>query len=265
MAAVAVALGFWIGGATLPLHTLLTLMAAAICAVGFGNTVNDIVDVEGDRINHPTRPLPRGAVSPREARLYALLLAVAACALATHISYTHLAATALPLVLLLLYARYLKATPFAGNILVSLLVAYPLMYGGLATPFTAHLLVPALLAFLLNLCREIVKDVQDLAGDHATGTRTTAGIGITPLTAVLTVVGLVYLIPLWIPYLLGYFGHVYLVICAALVLPLHIVWLVLLLTVRTNRRWKAISLTLKLEMLSGLAALALDRLLLSPA
>jgi geranylgeranylglycerol-phosphate geranylgeranyltransferase len=264
MTSVAVALGFWIGGSSLNAPSLLLLIAAAGCAVGFGNAVNDIADVEGDRINHPERPLPRGAVTVREASLYATLLALAGCLFAAMVSAAHLLATAIPLLLLLTYARYLKATPFAGNILVSLLVAYPLIYGGLGAPFAEHLVLPALLAFLLNFCREIVKDIQDLEGDRATGARTTAGIGIRPLITILIALGLVYLAPLWFPHALGHFGWVYLVVCATLVVPLHATWLVILLAVRTEHRWRAVSMTLKVEMLSGLAALAADRLLLPP-
>ncbi|MBD3317074.1 MAG: hypothetical protein GF344_14905 [Chitinivibrionales bacterium] len=265
MTCIAVALGFWIGGAPLPPVFLLHLLGAACCAVGFGNTVNDIVDIEGDRINHPARPLPRNELSIHQAKLFALLLAAASCGLALSISTPHLLAASVPLLLLLLYARFLKPTLFAGNILVSFLVAYPLIYGGLGSTILSHLLIPAALAFLLNFCREIVKDIQDRKGDRATGAKTTAQIGIGPLNMILTILGLTYLIALWLPYALGHFGRIYLLFCATLVLPLHTAWLIIVFKARKERRWGTVSLILKLEMLSGLAALGVDRLFIPPA
>ncbi|RMF31346.1 MAG: hypothetical protein D6765_01890 [Bacteroidetes bacterium] len=94
----------------------------------------------------------------------------------------------LAVALLWVYARWLKRMPFWGNLLVSLFCAGVVALLWLAetegiarlralAPERAALLQVvfwafAALAFLANLFREIVKDLEDLEGDAAAGART---------------------------------------------------------------------------------------------
>jgi 4-hydroxybenzoate polyprenyltransferase len=57
-----------------------SLMAATLNAAS--NVLNQVHDLELDRINKPERPIPSGAVSPGAARAFALALYAAAIALA---------------------------------------------------------------------------------------------------------------------------------------------------------------------------------------
>jgi len=59
MTGAAVLLGSWLARSAAPLVSLFLLVAAAMSAVGFGNVINDIVDIETDRVSHPDRPLPK--------------------------------------------------------------------------------------------------------------------------------------------------------------------------------------------------------------
>jgi geranylgeranylglycerol-phosphate geranylgeranyltransferase len=224
MAALGVCLGFWLSGAQRSLLSLALMAISALCATGFGNCVNDINDVESDKINHPARPLPSGAITVLQASIVAAGCGLAALVLSATVSPTYCVATAIPLILLSLYAARLKATPLAGNILVSALVAYPLLYGAFEAPRLAYLAVPAMLAFLLNLSREIVKDVQDELGDRAQRLATTAVLSVPFLRIVITFVNILYVACMFLPYALGHFGLVYLGICLAAVLPLHLWW-----------------------------------------
>ncbi|MBD3393666.1 MAG: hypothetical protein GF418_16180 [Chitinivibrionales bacterium] len=258
MTAVAVALGFWVADSTRTLYALALLIVSAVCAVGFGNVVNDICDAEADRINHPNRPIPSGNMTIRSAAVWAVVLAAAALVSGGLVSRIHLLGCALPLFLLLAYALFLKGTPLAGNTVVSLLVAYALLYGGLGAPAFVHLMIPAFLAFLLNLSREIVKDMEDQAGDRLHGLLTTASLPLPALRALLVWLGIVYVLNLFIPSIAGHFGIVYLVVCA-LLLPLHVTWAAMLLR-RTDRHvLSRISSLIKWEMLGGMAAVAADR------
>lgn len=258
MSIVGVALGFWIADGHKPLYDLLFLFVATICALGYGNVINDIKDCEGDAINHPQRPLPQGKISKRNAFGYALLLAVISLAAGFGVSKMHGIAVLAPIMLLTLYTLSLKNTPLIGNILISLLVAYTLIFGGIGSARVIILIVPAVLAFQLNLCREIVKDIQDKTGDMQTGVRTTALLPDRILKTILLLLSLFYIPLVFAPVFLAHFGFVYLAVCVIIVLPIHLYWTLAILFKKGVHQAKRISALIKVEMIAGLAALAVD-------
>ena len=261
---IAVALGFWLGRGAFPARSviqLLLLVAAAGVAAAFGNVINDIHDIASDRISHPGRPLPRNEISRRAAWIYAALLALLSLLCAWFVTPLHAVATAVPLTLLAAYTLFLKATPLAGNILISLLVSYALLFGGLAAPLFDRLLIPALLAFLLNFMREIIKDVQDEPGDHLAGIRTTAVLPAAVIRTLIYYVTVLYCGLLFLPALLHQFGRVYALVCAAAVLPLCIAFTALFAGKNWRTKLSLLSILLKIEMAAGLAALAADQIL----
>jgi geranylgeranylglycerol-phosphate geranylgeranyltransferase len=260
MAAAATVLGFWLGRAVHPLR-LPFLVTAAACATAFGNVVNDLRDVATDRISHPDRPLPSGALDMISAVAYALILASTALATGFSASTAHGVGVLAALGLLLVYALVLKGVPLAGNVTVALLVAYPLLHGALGGSVLGRLWIPALLAFLLNVSREIVKDMEDAAGDHAAGYRTSAVLPPGLLRAAVGVCSLAYAGLLFLPARLGHFGSAYVFVCAAVALPLHLWRAAVLFSPRYRERLRLVSGLLKWEMLAGLAALAADELI----
>jgi geranylgeranylglycerol-phosphate geranylgeranyltransferase len=259
MTGIAVSLGFWLGRSTLPMPALFLLIIAGISAASFGNVINDLRDIVTDRISHCDRPLPKNELSIDNARVFAAYLTITSLGSAAFISMTHLAATALPLLFLVVYTRSLKAVPLAGNIVISLLVGYAILYGALGAPALDSLLVPAGLAFLLNLVREIIKDVQDWPGDRAAGIVTTAALPVKAIKTTIYAASGACLLLLFVPWMLEHFGKIYALICGSLVLPLQLVWLVIF----TKKNWRMklplLSLLIKLEMAAGLLALAADR------
>jgi geranylgeranylglycerol-phosphate geranylgeranyltransferase len=259
----AVILGIWIAApakiAVNPLQAVL-LMAAAMTAAAYGNVINDILDIKSDRISHPGRPLASGAMGIPAATAFAALLAAASLLCAAAVSAFHLTAALIPVILLTLYSIYFKRTRIAGNIIVASLVAYALLFGALPRPETKILIAPAVLAFLLNFCRELVKDVQDAAGDKATGWRTSAELPAGVIKGLLAGAAAVYgLIVLTPSLIFGHFGAVYTVICLLTVVPIHIYWVSMVFRGGVNKYSGRIGLLLKLEMVAGLLALGLDR------
>ena len=259
MASIGVVLGFWFSGANFPLINLILLIITAICALGYGNIINDIKDAEGDKINHPERPIPKGEISKTQALTFAILLAVISLVTSNTVSILHGVATLIPLLILTLYTLFLKGVPLLGNIVISMLVAYTLVFGGIGSPMVSVVVVPALLAFLLNLCREIVKDMQDKAGDLKVGVHTTAVLPDNILKAVLAIPVLLFIPLIFLPYILGHFRLIYMSICAIVLLPLHISWFYYLLGKDHTIKLGGISTAIKIEMVGGLAALALDK------
>jgi len=137
---------------------------------GGGNALNDFYDRDVDRVNHPTRPIPSGQVEPKAAFDFALVLflfAVGASAL------VNLAAFALVLVSLALMIGYevrFKSSGWSGNLLIGWLVGSLFLFAGLCVyrGEVRPLQIAASLAVLAGLStvgREVVKDVEDIAGD----------------------------------------------------------------------------------------------------
>lgn len=152
--------------------TVAAIAAFLVCAAG--NIINDIVDIEIDRINRPRRVLVRRAVSLRMARRLAIAFNVVALIMAGLVNWW-VAGTALVTIgLLVAYNLYLKRVPLAGNAVVALLAGLTFITGGLAVDpglvwRLPGALIPAVFAVFFHLVREIVKDVQDIEGDSRAG------------------------------------------------------------------------------------------------
>jgi geranylgeranylglycerol-phosphate geranylgeranyltransferase len=153
--------------AELWLFVLLAAASTAMVTAG-GNVLNDLLDLEGDRVNHPDRPLVTGAISPGTGRLLAIGLFVAGIEVAIPVA---LREPLLGLILaiavgsLLGYEFRLKARGFAGNLLVALLTGLVFLYGGAAVGNALVLAPFAAMAFLATLSREVIKDMEDVEGD----------------------------------------------------------------------------------------------------
>jgi geranylgeranylglycerol-phosphate geranylgeranyltransferase len=164
---------FVAGGASEAPVPVAVAVAATVVATAAGMAVNDYFDRDVDRINDPERPIPRGAVTPREARAFAAGLFLLAVGLAATLPPVAIAIAAVNMAALLAYTELLKGLPGVGNAVVAYLGGSTFLFGAAA----ARSLGPApvvlfLLAALSTLAREIVKDVEDAPGDRAEGLRT---------------------------------------------------------------------------------------------
>jgi geranylgeranylglycerol-phosphate geranylgeranyltransferase len=133
-----------------------------------GNVLNDVLDVEGDRTNHPDRPLVTGEVPLERARgmVVALFMAGFIIVLPVLALYPLVGVIlALAVLAILGYEFLLKARGFVGNVVVAFLTAMVFLYGGAAGGNAAVLLPFAGMAFLATLSREVIKDMEDVRGD----------------------------------------------------------------------------------------------------
>jgi len=228
--------------------------AAAFLAAGAANALNDRLDVATDSINRPGRPIPSGRLTARAAGWTAFVCGFAALALAVAVAPRAVALVLVWLVLMALYSKALKGVPLAGNIVVSLVASTPFLMGGFTQGSYLLSLVPCALAFLVHLAREIVKDVEDAAGDEAAGVRTLAvrrGAAMSFAVARGVLVILMGLAAL--PFGYGIYGWGY----AAVVVVIDVVLVRLLLSMTTNSDAAGLrrsSTTLKLIMALGLVA-----------
>ncbi len=150
-------------------------LAAFVVATiqGAGNTLNDIFDYEADVINKPWRPLPAGKITTREASRLTGALILAGLVTALFLGVHNLLLAIVVAVTLYAYAAFLKQTLLIKNLVVATASALTVVYGAMAVGRlnqSVYLLVAII--FLGILAREILKDMADVDGDMATGTRT---------------------------------------------------------------------------------------------
>jgi 4-hydroxybenzoate polyprenyltransferase len=136
---------------------------------------NDLVDAPADRRVAPHKPLPAGRVTPRAARVVAVVAATAGLALAAAGGPASLAVAAAGLATGLIYDLRLKATawswlPYAIGI--PLLVVFAWVGSGLALPTSIVVLAP--LAGLAGCQLAIGNALSDLERDRQAGLSTVA-------------------------------------------------------------------------------------------
>ncbi|HKV89643.1 MAG TPA: UbiA family prenyltransferase [Thermoplasmata archaeon] len=159
-------------GVVLPPSAWLVVVLAAIstsCVTAGGNVLNDYLDLETDRTNHPDRPLVTGAVTPRSARVAAAtLLALGGVSIVPLLAEAPLLVPifAVAVAALLGYELRLKSSGFAGNLLVAFLTGAVFLYGGAAVGNVGVVAPFAAMAFAATLSRELIKDMEDAEGDR---------------------------------------------------------------------------------------------------
>jgi len=142
---------------------------------GASMAINDYYDREIDAVNEPSRPIPSGAVSPKEALFFALVLSITGfiAALITNISCLIVAAIAW--IVSITYVTKGKHTGLLGNFLVSTCVVIPFIYGGFVVEkLELPIMIFAAIVFLSNTGREITKGIVDVRGDTYRNIRTIA-------------------------------------------------------------------------------------------
>ena len=92
---------------------------AASLVTAAGNVINDILDIETDRVNRPQRPIPSGYISIEAAYILYFSLVVISVLLAMGISFPALILVVFANLLLFLYSKYLKKIPLIGNLTVA--------------------------------------------------------------------------------------------------------------------------------------------------
>lgn len=166
LAAAGVVAAAWWSAGRFDMRVVL-VATAAIALTALANTVNDVADVEIDRVAHPGRPLPSGALSPSAAVWFAVGCGVFAVGLLVVVNLG-LALLTLPVIgLMCTYSTWFKRRGLAGNLLVALLASLPFFYGAWVVGYPSRGLLLTMIALPLHFAREVAKDVDDVAGDVA--------------------------------------------------------------------------------------------------
>ncbi len=183
-----------------------------ICA--YSMVVNDIYDLEVDRVNRPDRPLPSGRVSVGEASRasQALLIVGIACSVLSLIPLAVAVASAYAF-LSWLYNSRAKKTGLLGNLIVASSLAIPFIYGGAVSGGSIEgslLLMMALTAFFSGVGREVVKGMADVEGDSRRDVNSVArSRGMGAASVVGAAFFLLAVFTSWVPLLTGLANQVY--------------------------------------------------------
>jgi 4-hydroxybenzoate polyprenyltransferase len=165
--------GFLISTATLNDLPLFVLATSTVLIAAAGYIINDYYDVKIDYINKPGRVVIGKSIPRRHAILFHVLLSGAGIALGLYLSWRIAALNALTVFLLWFYSNNLKRLPFIGNFVVALLTGMSILIVDLYYHTgSALVIIYASFAFFMTLVREIIKDMEDLKGDHTFGCKT---------------------------------------------------------------------------------------------
>jgi geranylgeranylglycerol-phosphate geranylgeranyltransferase len=165
IAAIGVLVGAWWVAPVIPQPRQFWAALAAIALTVYANAFNDRYDLEIDRVAHPERPLPRGAVDERQVQLLYLGAAVAAAGFSLLAHPALCLATLAVLVAMTVYTIALKRHGLVGNVTVAILASLPFVYGAASAGDWRAGVQLALVAAPLHLAREVAKDVDDMRGD----------------------------------------------------------------------------------------------------
>ncbi|WP_299365485.1 geranylgeranylglycerol-phosphate geranylgeranyltransferase [Winogradskyella sp.] len=259
------------------------LVISTLCIAASGYIINDIYDIETDKVNKPERVIVGTYVSEKVALRLFIVLNVIGVGLGFYLSngigksgffVIFFMASAL----LYIYSSYLKQMLLVGNIVVSLVVALSLLLVGIfeLLPvinegnrkiqifFFRLILDYAIFAFMVNLVRELVKDIEDIDGDYKAGMqtlpivlgrdRTTKIVFILSLIPIFSVVYYVVTNLFKQQLFVGYF-------LIFIIAPLIYIS-IKLFSAEHKSHYKHISSVLKLVMLTGLLSIVLYPLVL---
>lgn len=169
--------------------TLLVLAVIFVAAAGY--IINDIFDIKADKTNKPAKAIVKNSVSEKTAYNLFFILNIIGVGLGFYMSNLigrpgFTAFFILGSAALYIYNSQLQQTLLVGNLIVSLIVGLVPIGVGLydllpaITPENQEtqavifsiLIDYGIFAFLINFIREIVKDQEDIDGDHNAGYQT---------------------------------------------------------------------------------------------
>lgn len=242
-----------------------------------GYLINDIYDIESDKINKPGKVYISTIISIKSGLFLYFLTSITGLILGFYLSINknlnHLSGFFIVTVILLfIYTKILKKLPLIGNIIVALLVSLPIflvyefdhsmisikdIFDNLFLSIIIFFYL--LFAFLTTLIREIIKDLQDIKGDNKFKLKTLP-IMIGNKRTINFVVFLSFLLQLLLLLVLidSFKNDYYLVLIFSITLSLLVAYLIYKLRVPfKNNPYQLLSSLMKIIMLVGVLSMTI--------
>jgi len=201
----------------------LLLIISVMLIAGAGNVINDYFDVKADRVNKPEKLIIDKHIKRRWAIMFNWIFNVIGLLITFYLSWISsnwyiLIIAFIIINFLWFYSAIYKRKLFVGNILVALMVGivplYVLIYN---FPMDGYVLlessrsgplfisevvvIVSIIAFVINLLREIIKDIADIRGDLHLSARTipiALGIKKTKIILVIIQIPLLFLMAFYL-------------------------------------------------------------------
>lgn len=175
--------------------------------------LNDYFDIETDRINAPTRPLPSGLVTKAEVVALAIIVALLGFLSSLMIGLDAFIVVVIVWVVGFLYNWRFKKSGLFGNLFVGFSVGTTFVFGGIVVgnPFEEVVWFLAIMTMLIDLGEEIAADSLDVEGDRKAGSRSLAVL-FGPQQAMRIAAGVFGMVVAGsvIPFIFGWLGWLYL-------------------------------------------------------
>ncbi len=153
-------------------YVALAVLAAAVLNAG-SNGLNQICDLENDRVNKPHRPLPAGKMTQGEAWVFVVLTYVAALAMVAVVNWETFAIYVLAATATVAYSAppiRLKRHPLGSNFVIALIRGELLKVAGWAAVSTVLRSIEpwyiGFIYFVFLLGATTTKDFADIEGDR---------------------------------------------------------------------------------------------------
>jgi len=228
---------------------------------GAGNVINDIQDVEIDKINKPSRPLITGALSLTAAKWYWGSLNLIGCVLAAFVSKEQFAIAAAVVFSLFIYSAFFKRQMLIGNLVICMLVSLCFVYGAMACGRLEGIEFPMMFSFLFNFGREVLKDLEDVKGDKAVGAKTLAiKLGTAKTLALVSSVYIaLVLLSVW-PFVSGEYGLLYMISIMLFTNSIVVYVIIGAWREQTKQNFYKMNTLLKFAMLTGILSIAIEKI-----
>ncbi|SDL71239.1 geranylgeranylglycerol-phosphate geranylgeranyltransferase [Kriegella aquimaris] len=236
---------------------LFAIVLASALVIAGGYIINNFYDAEKDLINKPTKSMLDRLVSQRfKLSTYFVLNFLAAFA-ASYVSFRAVLFFSIYIFGIWLYSHKLKRIAFIGNFVSAILAIAPFFavfvyYKNFATVIFVH----AMFLFLLILVREMIKDLENIAGDLAQNYKTIPVLyGVRFSKRCISVLILLTLLPSLL--LINYFdvGYMYLYFIGGIFLLIF--FLVMLWKAKTKMHYVGLHNILKLIIVVGVFSILL--------
>lgn len=232
-------------------------LSGALIGAG-GNIINDVFDVEIDKINRPKRILPSQLLSLRTAKVLYTLFNLTGIVLAIQINIAAVIIALTAIVIIFLYSYSLKRIPLAGNFVVSFFTGMAFIYGAVATGNWIAGIIPGVFAVMTNMIREIVKDMEDVAGDVSYSVITfPSKYGFDSSVKLIFVLTIILILLTTVPFVFHIYKIEYFVIVMPMVNGLFVYILKSLWNDQSEKNLRKTSNLIKLNMVIGLLAIYL--------
>jgi 4-hydroxybenzoate polyprenyltransferase len=152
---------------------LLVLSVSTTLIAAGGYIINDYYDIKIDLVNKPERVVIGKGITRRYAILYHSVLSISGVLLGFLLNWRIAIINFFCVFLLWWYSNELKRHPLIGNLVVALMTGIAvMMVDSIYLTGNIFIVIYATFAFFMTLIREIIKDMEDLKGDHTFGCKT---------------------------------------------------------------------------------------------